>query len=331
MKHLIFILVPFLLFFAGCSSKKYYEPEKIAGEVDFHGSLPAAIKSSSLSGAVMENGQVITKKGIRDIFLDEEMALIGADDTHVIAASPCGKLQVLGENGQAVLETQLKHQAISGTIEGNLLALVFSDNSLGLFELDSGKELMMQQEGEAFANDAKIAAPFFLKDIVLYPMLNGKVAVVDPKTHEKIRDIVVDSRKMFSNIIFLDVFENRLVAATQNKVISVTPEIINTLNRDVRDVLFVRNGIYVLTRDGEILLCDSDLNVLKKKKFPFAHFIGMIFGKYIYSLEKEGYLIANDAELVVSHVYDLEQKIEDPVFVTQEHIYYDDQYFELNK
>lgn len=319
-----------LLLLSGCNSKRYFEPQEVVGEVSYSGDLPAEIVAVSRQGAVLENRQIITSKGLQEVRIGEEMHMVGADEEHIITAADCGDIRVIRlSDGDVLFEKRLDNMAVSASLLDGSLAVVMADNSLALYSITSGEELYRGREGASYANDVRIAAPFFLKDILLYPTLDGKIAIVDRESHQKIRDIIVDDRRFFNNVIFLDVFENRLVAATQNRVISVAPDIINTLDNSVRDVVFIRDGIYVLTRDGEVLKCDSDLNVVKKKKFPFAHFVGAIFGNHIYSVEKQGYLIALDVDMIVSNVYELDGEIDGPIFINRENIYYKNRYFQL--
>ena len=53
-----------------------------------------------------------------------------------------------------------------------------------------------------------------------------------------LRDVVVSSDRFFNNIMFLDVVENRLVASTANRIISINPKNVNFLDIAVRDIIF---------------------------------------------------------------------------------------------
>ncbi|HOI83382.1 MAG TPA: hypothetical protein PKW30_03645, partial [Campylobacterales bacterium] len=96
--------------------------------------------------------------------------------------------------------------------------------------------------------------------------------------------------------------------------------------------------IYIFTKDGRIILTDTDLKVLKEKKFPFARFVGVIYGKFIYAIEKEGYLIATDVNLASSNVfqfsapfYGMSSTIEGFVYTSGDSIFYDNKQFKLAK
>lgn len=319
------------LLIAGCSSKKYYEPKETSGSVDYRGSLPASIVAVTRDGATLDNGNIITIDGLQEgITIPEEYILLSASETHFTAANSCGGLILINKADKSKTELDFKSRVVSAKAQDDLLALVTQENTLMLYSLSSN-ETLYQEKGEAtHAHDVRLASPYFLNDLILFPSLDGKVVVVDKNTYKHIRIIVVNTSEFWNNVIFLDVLQNRLVAATQEKIISVSPEIIRNYVADIREVIFVRDAIYTFTKDGRIVLLDIDLNVRKELKFPFAHFTGAIHGKYIYGVEKEGYLIATDPDLASSVVFEIPSSIDSKIFAAQNKIFYDDNYIELN-
>ncbi len=155
--------------------------------------------------------------------------------------------------------------------------------------------------------------------------------VVDTHTGKELRTLIVGTHKYFNNVIFLDVIDEKLIAATPNKIISVTPQFTNSLDVELSDVLYAKNRVYLLTKDGRIILTDPQLNPLKERKFNFAHFTGAIYGEFIYIIEKSGYIIAVDKDLRVANVFELPEKIDNYIFTARDTLYYDDKYFKLNK
>lgn len=320
-----------VLLFGGCGSKKYFEPEKVAGVVKFDGRLPSPIVSANREGAMLQNGQFITKNGIQEFKLPKGYTFLNDSERYYLAVDEAGALGLFPKSGGEPKKLQFDFRPLSAQMEGDMLALVLSDNTLLLHHLPSQKNLFSQKGESAVAVNALVAAPFFLKDLVLYPTLDGKLVVVDKESYKSIRNIVVNSDPYFNNVIFLDVLNNRLVAATPKRIISVSPEVINTYSANIRDVIFVRDRIYLLTTEGQIILADQDLNVMRTKKFPFAHFSGALHGKYIYAVETQGYFIAVDVDLLDSNVYEIPSEIDRPVFAKENRIYFDDRYFELSK
>ncbi|MCD8477922.1 MAG: hypothetical protein LRY68_08530 [Sulfurospirillum sp.] len=66
---------------------------------------------------------------------------------------------------------------------------------------------------------------------------------------------------------------------------------------------------------------------LKDRKFTFATFTGTIYGNFIYMIEKGGYVIATDIDLISTNVYKLPDEIESNVFTTEDTLYYKKSFF----
>jgi hypothetical protein len=95
-------------------------------------------------------------------------------------------------------------------------------------------------------------------------------------------------------------------------------------------VVFVDDAIYILAKDGTIYHCDVYLKILHSMKFPFAHFVGVIYGEFIYAIEREGYVIATDPILSVDNVFELPDRIDKWLYTTSDAMYYDRYYFKLH-
>jgi hypothetical protein len=169
-----------------------------------------------------------------------------------------------------------------------------------------------------------------LGKLIVYPTLDGRLVIVDSSHFRVIRDIVVSSKPYFNNVIFMDVLDNRLVAATQNRVISIDPKSVSFMNVGVKDIIFLGERVFVFTKDGRIILANSALKRLKERKFKFANFSTAIYGQFIYVIEKNGYLIATDKDLITTNVYKLPNAIDNLMFTTNDTLYYGDKYFKLN-
>jgi hypothetical protein len=324
------VLLGILLLLGGCSSKHVFTPKKLAGSVDYSGVLPSSIIQVNQDGATLENGQFITHKGIQTRILPKGFTFLSDNETSYIASNTCGDLLILDKNSATSKQFSFSHRIVSAKMEHNLLALVTQENALILKNLENNKTVYHEKGEDTYAHDVEIASPVFLNDLVLFPSLDGKIVIVDKHTYKHVRILVVDSEDVFNNVIFLDVLQNRLVAATPRKIISVSPDLVQSYVSNIRDVLFLRNAIYVFTKEGRVILLDIDLNFQKEKQYDFAHFTGVMHGKYIYGIEKEGYLIANDPELVTSQIFQLADKIDSKIFVSKNVFYVNNRYFELN-
>lgn len=329
---ILFSLFTLLLVVSGCGTKRqYFEPESLSGKLSYDGSLPASIVDANRDGATLENGQVVTKQGLSSVVLPKSYVYLGENNGRYIASSQCGALVVLDVNQKTLFKKECDVSVASAALKGNLLALVLGSNELVLIDINDGRELMHLSQDNVYALDSRIAAPYFLGDLIIFPTLDGKLIIVDAQTKKPIRDVVVSNEKFFGNIIYLQVLGDRLVAATKSKVVSISPKSIHFLETDVRDVIVLKNRIFVFTKDGKVILTDADLNVLKDRKFTFATFTGTIYGNFIYMIEKGGYVIATDIDLISTNVYKLPDEIESNVFTTEDTLYYKNHFFKLNR
>ncbi len=327
------LLFPLLitLLFMGCTQKKYFEPENIAGDISFDGNLPSTIHKTHSEGATLFNGEVITKSKVFDIKLPKEFTFLNENEKFILATNNCGVVKLFNKQDfNLSKEIDFKVNVASATLKNSQLALVLANNTILVYDLNSDKTMFSQKSEDVYVLNSKIANPYFLDELILFPTLDGKVVIIDSENYKFIRDIVVSSEKFFNNIIYLSVIENRLIASTPNKVVSVNPKFTNSIDAGIRDVLALEDNVYIFTTDGKIILTNLDLNIIKEKKYPFAHFVGIISGKYIYGVEKQGYLIAVDKNLITSNIFKLKEKIEKPLFTTENRIYYDKNYFELS-
>lgn len=331
------LLIQFSIFsllatlFLGCNQKKYFEPSSVAGDVSFDGKLSSTIVKSHSDGATLFNGEVLTKSGLINIKLPKNFYFLNEDEKFIIATNKCGVIKLFDKNSfKLIKEIDFEVSVASASSKDDELAIVLANNEILLYDMSEDKKLFSQKSEDVYALNSKIASPYFLNDLILFPTLDGKVVIIDSENYKFIRDIVVSSEKFFNNIIYLSVIENRLIASTPNKVVSVNPKFTNSYDAGVRDILVLDDNLYIFTTDGRVVLSNLDLNIIKEKKFEFAHFVGVVSGKYIYGVEKEGYLIAIDKNLITSNVFKLDDKIQKPIFTTKNRIYYDNNYFELS-
>ncbi|ATB68814.1 PQQ-binding-like beta-propeller repeat protein [Sulfurospirillum diekertiae] len=327
-----FSLLALLMVVSGCGTKRqYFEPESLAGKVSYDDSLPGTIIDAVRDGATLSNGQVINKSGLTNIILPEGFVYLSEDKGRYVAASKCGAVQIVDASKKVLFSKECSVAVASAALKGNLLALVLGSNELVIIDINDGKEMMHLRQDNVYVLDSRIASPYFLGDLIVFPTLDGKLLIVDQQTKKPIRDVVVSNEKFFGNIIYLQVLGDRLVAATKSKVVSISPKAISFLETDVKDVIVLENRIFVFTKDGRVILTDADLKTLKERKFPFATFAGTIYGDFIYMIEKGGYVIATDLDLISTNVYKLPDSIESHVFTTGDALYYKNHFFKLNR
>ncbi len=331
MKYIKYLLpVLALLILNGCGTKRQnFEPASLSGEIDYDGSLPSSIVDVVRGGATLENGQIITKTGLKDVRLPKGYTFLGNSNAKYLASSQCSDLIIVDKNSVVLYEKKFDFVVASASLKGDMLAVVLGNNSVQLIDTKIDKIVYKKSGDKVYAHDSKIAAPYFLTSLVIFPTLDGKLLIIDLKKNKLLRDVVVKSEKFFSNVIYLDVLGDRLVAATKQRVVSINPKSMAFLDEDVKDVIILKNRVLVFTKDGRVILTDADLKVLKTKKFKFAAFVGVIHGEFIYIIERGGFLIATDLNLITSNIYEMPDEIKSFVFATDDKLFYKDNYFKL--
>lgn len=328
-----FLAFSLLFFMSGCSEKHYFEPEDIKGRIQYDGELTAEIVEVGYSGATLKNGQVITQKGLQNYRLPKDYRYINSYKDLVVAAGDCKPNIVFNKKTNEVIKLNLKRRIVAAMFipDTTKLAFVLIGNSYGIYDFKEQKIVSKYQSDKAISADIRIANPMMLADLILVPTLDGKLVIIEKKGGKRVREIVVGKGEDFNNIIFLKVIGNRLVAATPHRIISVSPKIMDAQNMEISDVLFVKDGIYILSKDGTIYLCDESLKILAEKKLPFAHFVGAIYGEFIYVVEKEGYIIALDLNLASANIFEIPDEIENWFYSTKDTFYYEKYFFKLHQ
>ncbi|WP_300697031.1 hypothetical protein [Helicobacter sp. UBA3407] len=313
---LLFLSLFIFLSLSGCGSKYYFEPkeEEIKGKISFNDSIPSPIVSLVRDGATLKNGQFITKYSeIPNVYLQKDARYLNQTEDYYLA-SAYQSLLLINKEDHTQTSIAFDNTPISASMYGQLIAVIFDNNTFALYDLNKSQITYKQDSTLAPTNNTLIAAPYFLNDIVVIPTLDGKLVIIDKNNMQMIRNIVVNGDKYFNNVIFLEAIGNRMVAATPKRIISVSPSVINTFNANIKDILFFEDRIFIFTSEGEVILTDQDLNEKRRVKFPFAHFTAANHGRNIVILETRGYLIALDDELQNSSIFTLPDEITNPIF-----------------
>ena len=300
---LIFIA---LVIFSGCSNKEYFTPETVKGDWDKSSFLDETIIRTTAGGAVLENGQILTKEGLQDYYLPKGYGYIGQSDGWIIASKVNGELLLQSiEDKKTQLLLDLKKTVAGVTVEGDKIAVLFATNEMALYRL-STKELVFKESGNApVAVDTRIVNPYFLNELVLYLTLDGKVVIINSDTKQVLRSMLVSSEENFNNIIYFNVIDNVMVAATGYRLFSLS-EKERREKYEMRDIVFSSEGIWISTKEGEVIALTPSLQLKAKRKYPFAHFLGMILTEdKLYLLERQGYIIELSKDLAESNVYEL--------------------------
>lgn len=319
-----------LFFLSGCSHKEIYKPENVKGEWRTAGHLTASIHQTTQSAALLENGTVLTPAGEKKAKIPKDYRLINADESWIITESPDGNIVFFPEDSSSEKITfELKRGVASASVQNDTVAILFTNNEIALYSLENKKLLFKESSSAAIAVDARIANPYFLKELVLFLTLDGKIVIVNSETKQVLRSVVVGSEEFFNNITYMNIIDNHLVASTGTAVLALSQKEARE-KYEIRNIAYTADGIWLTTKQGEIIALTPTLQFKAKKKFPFAHFVGIsVQSDRVYVLEQGGYMIALTTNLLAYDVYDIDMDMDNKIFVGDGRFYFDDRYINI--
>ncbi|MFT7860215.1 MAG: hypothetical protein ABXS93_04685 [Sulfurimonas sp.] len=323
-KFLLVSATAVALFLSGCSTKEVYEPKLVTDDWDKEEGIDSELVDRAYNVALLEDRHVLDHKGIKDVEIDEDKRLIAESDGWVLSASIDGNLSLISTNDMNITKYfDLKESIASASVQGETLAVLFANNNMALYDLNSKELLFKEQGGSSLAVDMRIVTPYFLNDLVIFATLDGKVVIVNTKEKKRLRTVIVSSEEKFNNVIYLSMIENKIIAATGSKILSLAQKEIRQ-KYEVRSITDDGKSIYIATKQGDVLSLTPDLQVINKIKLPFAHILGMIsMDDKLYLLEKGEYILEVDKKTFAYKVY--ESSFSDGfVFVGDKVFYVDD-------
>ncbi len=300
-------VVAIITLLSGCGSKEYYIPDDTVGSWDASGSLDGKIVDVTADGAVLDNGDIVTKNALLQIVLAPSYRFLSSSDGWVISSTSEGNVTLESiQSKDKKVNFNLKKTVAAASVKDDILAVLFANNEMAVYSIAS-QELLFKEQGNApIAVDSRIQNPYFLNDLVLFLTLDGKIVIVNTEAKKVIRSMIVSSEAHFNNIVHFNVAGNTLIAATPYKIFSLGSKEVRE-SYEVRDMVFKDDVIYICTKQGEIISLTPSLQKIAVKKFNFAHFLGLIVtDERVYALEKEGYMISLDKELLAFKVYDVD-------------------------
>ncbi len=289
-----FLAVCFI--FIGCSSKQYFEPkdEVYDYEVSNVKDMNSTILTVNKDGATLENYQALNKDGISTNILPNGYTFLNKINTTLIASNKNYELLLKSKKDEIF---NLKKNVISASLKSNLLALLFDDNSIALYDTKTKKFKFKSYHKASLINDIKIANPIFLTDIVLFPTLDGNVIIVNLKEFKTLKTIKVDPNNKINNIIFLKTIGDTMIAATPNKILTLGDGSFISKDYIIRDIISTDKYLYIATLDGKIIKLDLGLKEINITKLKFAKIHTLIFASKLYALESQEYLIEFNNDL----------------------------------
>jgi outer membrane protein assembly factor BamB len=321
-----------LLLFSGCSSKHYYEPEQAYSAKSATAADGSMIVDLSRDGATLQNGSYIGKKGPGRISLGEGYRFLSESGVYVLAGNDEGVLKIINrKNGKTIRTVKLETPVVSAAIHQGMVAYILNSNTFGLYRISSGEKVIENQSEPAYAIDTRAASPLFIDSLVVMPMLDGKLIVMDSNDPVDAKVIYLSSDQVFNNVIYLSRTGDTLVAATPKRLIAVGEEGQMEYRANISDVAIAGGAIYLFTKEGAIVKLDRRLEVQKKKRFKYAHFAASaVVGKRVYALDQQGSLIVLPTDLSKFKIYDVGE-VEHPVFIGGTTLYKDGERIDLSK
>ncbi len=326
MKYILISLSALFLFTA-CSSKKYFEPEDVSSKIELNKeSMPSSIVSMNKIGATLEDGEIINEKGISSFKLPKNFSFLNvSSDGKVIATNHINKI-LIGDK-----ERVTKDVVVAASLKDNKLALVYSNDTLELIDINTNKTLFKDYQPISLANDTRITNPYFMGNLILFPTLNGKIIIVSALNNEVVKNISVDPDKEFNNIISLNVIESSqtLIVASPNKIVSISPKEVISKDYEVRDLIVKNDDIYLATIDGQIIKLNANLTEIAKKKYKYAKIHALAYSNSLYAVESQGFLINLNQDLSDDRIYKFSFDNEERMIAIGNKIYFESKYITL--
>ncbi len=301
-----YLLLAGLLFFTGCSVK-VFEPKKVETKklkVKNHYKDLSDYTKNTLTFSALK-----LKYGKKESLLDDG---IGVEKVYYDSkGNVLGKFvkinNDLAVNADKLLVISSKkiykfpYLIFSATKNDGKVAFVLENGKYGIFDLNTGKTDTIFDGDEVLSVKYLHAQPLFYKDLVLYPLLSGNVAVVDAKNGKFIRTLNISQNQFNDNVIFLKIVDNQLFMATPSKLVLFNPGFLIDYKADIKHIINYDKNLYIFTKDGSIIKLSSGLKVVKKIKLPYASFFApSICNGNIWTVERRGYLLKISPDLNVT-------------------------------
>jgi len=333
MKKLTTILAILLAFaLLGCTGKSYYEPTQTFSASPATISYNGVISDLSRNGATLNNGRYIGRKGLSSIVLEKGYRFLDESRSYLLCANPSGILKIIDKKSQKTLRVvALETPVVSASIRGGVVGYILNNNTFGIYKIKSNEKIVESRSEISHAIDTRAASPIFIDNLVVMPMLDGKLIIVSMSDTDNAKVIYISSRSVFNNVIYLSRMGNTMVSATPKKIITLGSFGQSEYSANISEVVISSGKIYIFTKEGEIISLTSQLKEIDRSKFKFAHFAaGTAFGNRVFALDQKGSLIVSNSKLTKHRVYSLGD-VEAPVYITGKRLFKDGKIIELSK
>ena len=333
MKHVVFIVFTILaLLFSGCSSKKYFEPENTFSASYASKSYGANLVDLSRDGGTLSNGTYLGKAGISPINLGEGYRFLNESPSYVLAANTEGILKIIDKKTKEPIRAVSLHTpVVAASIKNGVIAYILNNNTFGIYLMKDNRKIVENRSERTYAIDTRAANPMFIENLVVMPMLDGKLIIVNVGNTENAKVVYISSEPVFNNVIHLSRMGNTMVAATPMRLITLGAEGKLEYKANISEVAVDNGRVYVFTKEGEVIALNLSLEVVGTSKFKFAHYaVGTAFDGRVFALDQQGSLIVLSRDLKKSKIYDL-GAVSEPAFITGTKLYKDGDVIELSK
>ena len=288
-----------LLFTAGCSSKKEFEPKTIEQKsVSF---INQGIKIESINGSIatLRKNRAITTDGTK-VKLNIDGDVIQIDDDN-------STLQIRDKaiyfNSEQVIE--LSHKVVKASKRDDMVAYILSNGDIGLYSINEKSTIFREKYESVDTIDSRLPNPLFDGRTIIFFTLNGKLAVYNLNSNTLVREFTIGIAKDYSNVIDFKMSKESLYLLTQREIVKLSELGDERREFNIRGAIFDKNIIYIVEKDGSVIKLDSELNRLASIKSPFAYFRSWgLSGDKIYLIESNGYIIETDLELENYRVFE---------------------------
>ncbi|GIT99062.1 hypothetical protein [Sulfurovum sp. TSL1] len=320
------------LLFSGCSSKKYFEPEQTFSASNASTSYGGSMNDLSREGGTLKSGQFISKEGISSVNLGEGYRFLNENDSYILATNAEGILKIIDKKTkETVRAVSLKVPVVSAAINNDVIAYILNSNTFGIYQISDNRKVVESRSEATFAIDTRAASPIFIDGLVVMPMLDGKLIIVNIEDSENAKVVYLSTEKAFNNIIYLSRKGNMMIAATPKKLLTLGSGGQMEFSANISEVAYDNGIIYLFTKEGEIFALNSDLEKVGEAKYKFAHYsVATAFDGRVYGLDQGGSLIVMDSALTKYKIYDVGE-VDEPAFISGIKLYKDGDIIELSK
>ncbi len=333
MKTLITLLSILLLFaLLGCSGKSYYKPAKTFSASNAINSYNGHIIDLSRNGATLASGQYIGRGGLSGIVLEKGYRFLDESRSYLLTANPNGILKIIDKKSKKTLRVvSLETPVVSASIKRGIVAYVLNNNTFGIYKIKSNEKIIESRSETTYAIDTRAASPLFIDNLIVMPMLDGKLIIVNVADTDNAKVVYISNESVFNNVIYLSRMGNTMVASTPKKIITLGSLGKSEYSANISEVAISSGKIYIFTKKGEIIALSSKLKEINRSKFKFAHYAaGTAFGDRVFGLDQQGSLIVCNKSLTKHRIYSLGE-VEAPVYIAGKRLYKDGKIIELSK